>query len=192
MNIWYRRLAEVPGANYAGSLAVNRSQLPFVNCVPELAYGSLRWPSADGISRSPAASHRCDTQDTPGEVVKATQEALELPGEPRDYHFRVLGCIENLWRRRREDFSLLDQIEWFCWVDVQLVEAVPRVLKFGDGDHDWARAPAFGHLVRLREQEGFVREALEVVERGQRLGQHFAGLERLQTRMAELEAEDDG
>ena len=61
----FNRLAEVPGVSYAGSSMVDRRALAGVM----------------------AKEHGPNCSMEPSELLRRLEEALELPGEPVDYHF---------------------------------------------------------------------------------------------------------
>ena len=154
------------------------------------------WPGADdgsNTSASPAnqyASERLsDTQDL-RRVLLGLYEVLELPGQLSDYHFAIQNACMTIFGRRREDLALLEEVERLCWLDIELLEAHPQVAEYEPSK--FFRVLAYERLVSLYETEGDFAGALEVAERGIRLGQEHLALqaERLRARIAELEAED--
>jgi hypothetical protein len=201
---WYRRLAELPGLRYDGSSGVDRRRLRGRNAVPQVQKfrdfedrpsESLWWPASDGKgggSASPAQQHGMDPQqDAPvSAVLRRVYETLELPGEPSDYHFALMGAYERLWARRREAAGLLEEVEKLCLLDVRLIEARPDIVTDERGGKTmFLRVPAFGRLIFMYEREGFLREALEVAELASRFDQEQQRLTDMHVRLARLEGE---
>lgn len=200
---WFRRLADVPGVGYETKSGVDRSKLAGHNAVPQVQIytfegkrrESLWWPTKGGGSASPAHElaffQSASRDESTKAVLRRMHRALELPGEASDYHFAIQGCLEELWRRRRQQPDLLPEIEDLCWLDIRLIEARPRIaLLDPNGETTSLRVPAFEHLIGLYEREGFLREALDVAERAARFGQGESHLQDLRQRTARLEAED--
>jgi hypothetical protein len=200
---WFKRLADVPGVSYTSSPLVNPTQLPGHNSVPQkrefdtdvLTY-HLRWPGPDEGSTTSASPARQHTSERPNEiqdlrrVLLELYEVLELPGQLSDYHFAIQSAYTTIYERRREDLAMLEEVERLCWLDIELLEAHPQVVEYEPDKFIHVRA--FDLLVRLYETEGDFAGALEVTERGMRLGQELLTLqvERLRARLAELGAED--
>lgn len=201
MRRWFKRLAEVPGVSYAGSPQIQRAKLPGYNSVPRQVtvclgkdkHATLFWPRQGGKTGSSPAWHHANinppaTWQT-AQYLRRLQEVLELPGEPRDYHFGIQGCIEVLWQRRQGDPALYQQIEELCWLDIRLIEAQPEaVADERDGEKFFYHVLAFGRLLRLYELEGFLNEALDVAKRAAHFQQPL-GTERLLERVARIQAE---
>jgi hypothetical protein len=201
---WFRRLAEVPKVGYSGSPGVDRKKLPGYNASPRLEnyefdgkrHESFWWPLPNGgTSASPARSWQ--TAPRKGESPAQTElrqlyETLELPGTISDYHFAIQSYVEKLWSLfiNREQLAASNLIEPLCWLDIRLVEAFPDDFKtdFGDSTSYYA-IRALGILIRLYEQEGYLYEALDVAQRAVKLDQEHKALEKLQGRIAQLEAE---
>lgn len=142
-------------------------------------------PAAD-----PAKERMPDTSMQPEQLIRNLETALELPGEPLDYHFLIQQTCGLLFWHRREYPGALEEVERLARLDVELVEACPEMIEYEPGRH--SRVESFLRLVRIYEREGSLREALEFAERGARC--HQEGLakraEELRTRLAVLEAED--
>lgn len=203
---WFHRLADVPGVNYTGYPGMQRTRLPGHHARPQIVtftfdgkrHESLRWPTRGGeTSASPAKTHGFlslpDQEESPQLLLQRMYEALELPGEPTDYHFIIQSCIEELWKRKRrqQDPSLLERIEELCWLDIRLVEAKPDAIAFDHhGTQRYFHVVAFTHLMRLYEREGFLHEALEVAQRATRFSPDVMDAEQLRQRLARIEAED--
>lgn len=204
---WFPRLADIPGIGYSGELGVVRTRLPGYNAKPTVEVYTydgkqreiLWWTAGEGkTTTSPARQYfsghalRDETSET---VIKHLKEALELPGQPADYHFSILGCIEELWawKRRRREPWLLVEIEQFCLLDIRLIEALPEIIEFKQrGEKHYASVPAFSHLIHLYEREGFLEDALEVARRAARFNPDFSKLQELEQRIAELVSESSG
>ncbi len=117
---WFRRLAEIPGVFYAGSLRVDRGSLPGRDIEPTIeAYDFdgggqvyMRRPRSDEqSSASPASRHAYSEEISalPCEaLLRRLEEALELLGEPRDYHFIMATYCEEAYKRRKEYLLVLD------------------------------------------------------------------------------------
>jgi hypothetical protein len=203
MTKWFRRLAEIPGVRYNTPPGINRLHLPDHNLVPELhsydfdgrRHESLYWQTSEG-STSASPAHSWQTKPRPGEspaqtALRQLYETLELPGEPSDYHFTIQNCNETLWKYRREEPWVVEHIEWFCWLDIQLLEACPEAITFDrEGEIQYANVVAFYRLISLYEKEGYLTEALEVARRALRFNQSQPDFESLQERIVQLEAED--
>jgi hypothetical protein len=201
---WFRRLADVPGLSYEGSRTVDRTKLPGHDLEPEVREyrfeGELRrrlqWPTPEGGSTSASPVHqrvfRSVDQATTLETLRRLEETLELPGELSDYHYAIQNVCETIYKRRREDLSLLEEVERLCWLDIELFEAYPKMVEYEPGQ--FPHVFAYKRLVVLYEGEGYFREALEVAERGLKMGQeHISAVaERLRLILKELEAEDVG
>lgn len=124
--------------------------------------------------------------------IRVLQEALERPGSPSNYHFAILGCIEELWtwQRRRGHPELLAEIEDLCWLDVRLVGAMPSILTYErNGEQLYSAVPAFHHLIELYEREGFLQDALAVARRAARFYPDYPRVLELEQRIAQLDAE---
>jgi len=203
---WFKRLADVPGISYEGSQTVDRTKLPGHDLEPkvsEFGFGGelhrgLSWPTSDGGSTSSSPVHQrvygSGEDPTPWEALRQLEETLELPGELSDYHFAIQGVYEAVYKRRREDLSLLEETERLCWLDIELIEAYPETVATGHENLPYAHVLAYRRLVTLYEGEGYFREALEVAQRGLRIGQKHLSqdAERLRFILQELGAEDVG
>lgn len=198
---WFRRLADVPGISYEGSSSIDRSELGGHDSEPMLnefelggqVHRSLHWPTLEGsTSASPVHRRAFAARDdaSPHADLRRLEETLELPGELSDYHFAIQGTCQTVFDRRGRDLRLLEEVERLCWLDVALIEAHPSVAEYEPGK--FFRVLGYDLLMRLYEGEGYFAEALEVAERGARLGQEFSldRAERLRTKLMELEAED--
>jgi hypothetical protein len=202
-SIWFRRLGDIPGIEWS-SPGVDRIRLPRHDARPELRgyefegrrQESLWWEG--GTSASPAqawaqqAWAQIDDEQSSEQILNRLYEALELPGEPSDYHFAIQGVAAMLWRRRRQDPSLLMRVEELSWLDIRLVEACPAAITFeNQGSESYFGVAAFQTLLSLYEREGYIDDAIAVLKRSE----HFrhdvsADRERLEAKQAAITAED--
>lgn len=90
VDVWYERMAAIPGIQFGGSPGVNRGRLAEARVRPRTEMGYLSWPTPDGsTSASPAHSRAFANMSRleRGELVRWVWEGLELPGIASDYHF---------------------------------------------------------------------------------------------------------
>jgi hypothetical protein len=211
---WFKRLGDIPGIDYKSPVEVDRESLPGHDAVPRQTrialfegreLDRLTWESEqiddDGIGtsgRSPAQAHAWapDREElTSEELLARLWEALELPGEPSDYHFAMQSAAGMLWRSKREEPEAVRWCEYLYLLDVRLIEVSPEALanEFAtdDGTQDpFYQASAFHSLPTLYEREGFLGEALRIAEIGTRFGQGKERVEGLEERIAAVRAED--
>lgn len=197
---WFRRFAEIPGVAYEAP-GFDRRRLKGHNAVPEVhtidrdqdvpgPRQTLWWGSG---SASPAHDRAfVDWNAMPtAKVLRKVAEALEVPGQPTDYHFAIQGAATALWSRRRAEPEVLDEVERLCWLDIRLIQARPDAIsdeyRPEGGFHS---VTAFKTLITLYEREGALREALEVATLAERFDQLGEKAEELRERLAVLEAED--
>jgi hypothetical protein len=198
---WFRCLSEVPGVGYKSHPSIDRSRLPGHNVVPSTSsyvianerHEYLSWPT---ITASPSASPAklWKTQPRNGESLAQTclrqlYETLELPAELSDYHFAIQNCCLELWSLRREEPWVLVEIEELCWLNIRLLQAHPDFAVV-DNEQGFLLILAFGRLISLYEQEGYLHEALQVAEVAVMFNQQVPALERLRAKIANLEAEE--
>lgn len=203
MTKWFRRLGEIPCVRYDTPQDIDRLHLPDHNLVPELhefefdgrRHESLSWRTREG-STSASPAHGWETEPRPGESPAQTAlrqlfETFELPGVASDYHFAIARCNEALWKYRREETWVIEQIESLCWLDIRLLDACPEAISFErEGEIQYANVEAFYRLINLYENDGYLKEALEVARCAVRFNQAQNYFESLQERVAQLEAED--
>jgi hypothetical protein len=151
------------------------------------------FPERSDPASSPEGSAKDRMPDTsmqPERLIRNLETALELPGEPLDYHFLIQQTCGLLFWRRRKYPGALEEVERLARLDVELVEACPGMIEHEPGEH--FRVESFLRLVRIYEREGSLQEALEFAERGAKC--HQEGLAKraadLRARLAALEAED--
>lgn len=164
----YNRLADVPGIGYAGPSRPIKGKRPQAKLAKEL---------------------QPDTSMKPERLLRRLDIALELPGEPIEYHFVIERTCELLVWLRREHPRALDEAERLALLDVKLIEACPNIIEFEPGRYH--QVQTFLRLARLYAREGELRQELEFVERGARY--HQEGLakraEQLRARVRALEEE---
>ncbi len=102
----YNRLADVSGVGYAGPARPIKGKRPQANVAQEL---------------------QPNTSMKPEKLLRRLDIALELPGEPIDYHSVIAETSELLVWRRREHPRALDEAERLALLDVQLIEACPEI-----------------------------------------------------------------
>jgi hypothetical protein len=156
----------------------------------------LDWPGLNDGSTTSASPARQHSLERPNEtkdvrrVLLRLHEVLELPGQLADYHFAMQSAYTTIFERRREDLAMLEEVEHLCRLDIELLEAYPGVVEYELAKY--TRVLAYEGLVSLYETEGDFAGAIEVAERGMRLGQEYLAtqVDRLRARLAELKAED--
>lgn len=200
---WFRRYAEVPGVSYEGSASVDRTRLIGHDFEPtaQEAFtigGETRqlttWPSVGSSGASPA--YRRAFVDAPEDtsredLLRRSEEALELPGTLTDYHLALHHFCETAYKRRKEDPSVFADVERFGLLDVELVENHREIIEYEPGK--FQTVSAFGRLLALYEREGYLLEALEIAERGLACGQDLERkAEDLRGRVAALVEEEGG
>ena len=178
---WFPRLGDVPGVEYRSPLAVDRTRIPGHDVQPEVhAYTNIYgepdtvlhwgWGNSDW---APVRQHMerifGDEGTSTERLLRRLWEALELPGEPVDYHWVLRPALERLWSRRLAEPDVLARVESLAWVDIRLVLAFPRecyvlVRPMDESGERYNRLAAFQTLIRLYVGEGFLRTALEVAE----------------------------
>ena len=116
-------------------------------------------------------------------------KSLELPGELLDYHFAIQGCCSELWRLRLEEPWVLAEIERLCWLDIRLIQTHPDIVQVKN-EREFLLITTMQHLIAIYEQEGYLYEALQVAEIAAQFNQQLPALERIKSRIANLEAEE--
>jgi hypothetical protein len=199
---WFRDFSEVPGIGYKGNPNVSRPQLPEQTLFPrsgsyEIAGAHrdyLSWPMLFGTGMTSASPvKQWTTQPRNGESPAQTRlrqlyESFELPGELLDYHFAIQGCCSELWRLRREAPWIFAELEQLCWLDIQLIKAYPDIVQ-AKNERTFLLVRTLQYLIALYEQEGYLYDALQVAEIAARFNQQMPALERIKSRIANLEAE---
>jgi hypothetical protein len=196
--VWFRRLADAPRVDYVPLLAVDRSRLPGTQAVPrtvpESSYvreGRLEWPDPDGwygISPAKKWGRADEVRDLDAsEALQRLTEALELPGTPVDYHFLVQSGMEALWAERRDQTWVLPVVEQLAWVSVRLgLEFRAALSSLGS----LMPVLAFHQLITMYLREGWVREAVHVLELAERYyGRPWHRRDEILSRLHALDAE---
>ena len=175
--VWFRRFADIPGVQYQASPTLDLSRLKRRDAVPgvyrfEGLEPSLFWEIQDGsTSQAPAAEHSLG--DFRGATVEGVRknlaEVLELPGEPSDYHFALQSTAAHLYSRRRDDPTVLDDVERLCLLDLQLIESCPSAITWDhEGHRSYYQVIAFSRLLRMYLTEGRISEAAAVADIAER------------------------
>jgi hypothetical protein len=192
-------MGDIPGVEWT-SPGVDRRRLRRHYAVPEVQVyefegkrqESLWWEApGGGTSASPASEWaRVEEEQSPDGILRRLYEALELPGEVADYHFAIQSAAGALWARRRDDPDLILKVEELCWLDIKLVEAYPQAVSYeGEDGEAYYTITAFHTLISLYEREGFLEDALAVVDRAGRFGDLQGQRERLEAKVAAVAAE---
>lgn len=170
---WFHAFAEVPGAQYPGD-PKRRATLPNHDAKPEVhdfeVHGrrvmGLWWSTPEGsTSASPVQRIDFSGAENGGEVRERVLNALELPGQVMDYHFAIQGAVTLLHKRRFAEPQHLSFMEWLCWLDIVLLEANEASFRISEDNPTYVHVPAFNILLDVYENEGFLMEALPLVER---------------------------
>lgn len=197
---WYRRFADVPGVAYEKPPGLSPEKLPGYGATPDVhrydGGASLWWDHGSGItSQSPASAHAMfdRAQANAERTVRRLQEVLELPGTASDYHFALLSAVDSLYGLRFSEPAALDAVERFCLLDIQLIEAKPEAFLYEtpEGPKRYYSFPTLSRLITLYSTEGYLREAMMVVEKAERFDQANQHRERILARIAAAEAEDE-
>lgn len=201
---WFRRFGDIPGVTYETPSGLDPKKLSEYGIVPEIhvfefegkRQETLSWPMNGGrTSASPAKNRMANHSTTVStrEILVNCLEALELPGEPVDYHFLIQHCAGALWSQRRKEPDFLDDVEKLCWLDIQLIQARPDTVRIeGSDESRFYHVSAFSILIDVYQREGFLREALDVAELAARYGQGLQARDRLAERIAAVENEARG
>jgi len=201
---WFRCFSEISGVGYKGNPDLYRPQLPEHATLPkpgsyEIAgehHGYVSWPILFGTGMTSASPvKQWITQSRSGESLAQSRlrqlyESLELPGELLDYHFAIQGCCSELWRLREEEPWIFAELERLCWLDIQLIQAYPDIVQ-AKNERAFLLVTTMQHLIALYEQEGYLYEALQVAEIAAQFNQQLSALERIKSRIANLEAEEE-
>ncbi|MEU6578307.1 hypothetical protein [Streptomyces sp. NPDC046805] len=184
-------MAAIPGVRFTGSPGVVREALAEARVRPEMSYGSLMWPTADGSTSATPASQHVPVEATGAALVTRVWEALELPGEAMDYHFVLQGAVDRLWSGRRTYPNGLALLEGFALLDLELMEAAPQAVSFDTGPvpATFVHVTSVPRLVMLLEREGAFADALEVARRLARFDQGEDAVTRLSEKIGALAAE---
>lgn|SRR5579875_2570703 len=201
---WFRNFSAVPGIGYKGNPGLYHPQIPEQALLPKSGSypmgdtyrNSVSWPMLSGTGITSASPvQQWTTQPRDGESPAQTRlrqlyEALELPGKLLDYHFAIQGCCSVLWRLHGEEPWVLIELEKLCWLDIRLIQAYPDIAR-ANNEREFLVVTTMQHLIILYEQEGYLYEALQVAEIAVRFNQQKPAFERIKSRIAQLEAEEE-
>lgn len=175
LDMWYPRMADIPGISFTGSPGIKRSELSNAGVRPRTDHGYIAWPSASGTTSASPAHDRAFadlSRLSRGELVRWVWEGLELPGLPSDYHFLLQGAVKQLWSGHRDAPEGLHFLEVFGYLDLALIEAAPQTVRLPDTHPTggFVHVTSLELLLSLLEREGAVREALELSGRAAKFG----------------------
>lgn len=146
-----------------------------------------------GEGQSPVKQHTATMAEFEGsvsELAEQLRKGLCRPGEPSDYHFAIQDAASRAFAYRGEDPCALQWVEWFCWLNIRFIEAVPSAVRFDSkAGHSYVRVLAFGTLVGMYEDEGMLEEANLVADRAAQFN-NLVGGEGIKERIATLASED--
>ncbi len=194
---WFPRFADIPGVSYQTPAELDLSRLRHRHDRPEVH----RYPDMDpslwwgNTSQAPAAGHVLEDprKATTAQILRHLAEALELPGEPSDYHFLIQNVVGVLWSRRGAEPALFGELERLCWLDLQLIEAFPDTIRYEhrDGGIQVVRVEAFDRLLNVYMTEGALADVTRVLELADRHGNgDVPSARRARERCAAYAAED--
>lgn len=201
---WFPRFAEIPGIEYEPPAGLDFSRLPGRGKIPEISYydfdgkkrKSIMWKYGS-VSSGASPAHDWKAAPRPGESEVATllrqvYETLELPGTLGDYHFALQRTHDELNRFIGKESWVPAELEKLCWLNVRLLERHPETIAYenDEGVH-YARVTAFNRLISLYENEGYLRDALEVAKISIRFDYGNDAVEELEERIKLLELEDE-
>ena len=201
---WFPRFAEIPGIKYEPPNGLDFSRLPGRGKVPEISYydfdgkrrKSLMWKYG-GTTTSAAPAHDWKTEPRTGEseastLLRQVYETLELPGTLSDYHFALQRTHDGLNRFIGKESWATMEIEKLCRLNIQLLDKYPEIISYENenGVH-YASVTAFNRLIRLYENEGYLREALEIAKISTRFHYGTDNVEELEERLNLLKREDE-
>jgi hypothetical protein len=175
--LWFPRFAAISGVRYETPAGANgpgaRSRYPQR---PEIHRWSTELPPSlwwGDTSASPAKQHAFEdsARASSGEILANLAEVLELPGEPTDYHFAIQNAAETVWSQRRKGLGAFATVERLCWLDLQLIQAVPSTVRFESaGEERFYQILAFDRLLEMYLREGLLAEAKQVADIASRFG----------------------
>lgn len=202
--IWFPRFGDIPGVTWTTPADVDRRTIRGHDAKPETPHwdsDSVWWPSLepgeeDGSTSATPAQQYVGHDQSEAETVEAIlhrmAEALELPGNPSDYHFIIAAAQESLWKLRQTDPAAVREVEKLCWLDVELVRARPEIIAPYNEDEPHLYMTVLDVLYRLYQREGYLAEAEHAAEMAvNEFHQPFERqLDEARGRRALLEAED--
>ena len=162
-------------------------------------------PPADQTRYSPGSIRTAGVQ--PGEsgldgAARLVRARLASPGTVSDYMVAIAAYLDALWAVRREVPGALEELEHTFWLGLTLIEQ--HADELSRWEHDGRPRSLIWPFRQMRtvyEREGYLREALAVGEREERLGTWFAATplrtgeasetEGIRVRIALIEGEPD-
>lgn len=174
--IWFRRFAEIPGIAYTTPTGLDLRHLRKRSLTPQVHdYGSGRslwWETEDGgTSQSPAGEHMLEDRRgaSPTQIRKNVAEALELPGTASDYHFALQNAAGELYGRRRNDPTTIDDAHRLYLLDLDLIQLQPEAVTIGlDGPRTYVSILGLSRLMRMYLTEGRVADAAAIADIAER------------------------
>ena len=201
---WFARFGDIRGVEYVGRPEIDRSKLPGFASTPSVRVvefdgkrrESLEWPGLEPSTYSTGRAPASEWMDRSTDrklplMVQILHEALELPGQPADYHFAIQGCCDVLWNHRDEEPWILVEIENLCLLDIQLIESCPEAITFESVDNPghYAYVKAFEFLIKMYVQEEYLQDALDVGRKAMVFHQQPVAVEKLAERLSNANAE---
>lgn len=201
---WFPRFAEIPGIQYKPPKGLDFSHLLDRGKVPEISYyefdgkkqKSIMWNYGDTTTGSSPANE-WKTIPRPGEseattILRQVYETLELPGTLSDYHFALQRSHGELNRYIAKEYWVSAQVERLCQLNIILIDKYPETISYenDEGIH-YSRVTAFNRLQNLYENEGFLREALEIAKIANKFYEQNDVIEELKERIKLIESEDN-
>ena len=201
---WFPRFAEIPGIEYEPPPGLDFRCLPGRGQIPEISYydfdgkkrKSIMWKSGD-ISSGASPAHDWKTVPRQGEseattFLRQAYETLELPGTLSDYHFALQRTHDELNKFIGKESWVPAEIEKLCRLNVRLLEKHPETVSYeNDEGVNYARVTAFNRLIGLYENEGYLRDALEIAKIAIRFDYGSETVEELEKRIKLMEIEDE-
>lgn len=195
--LWFPRFADIPGVTYAPSTQIDPSSLPGRGQRPEISrYSgiapSLRWGNTSASPAKQFTPWNPPIESTEQLLVRIAQ-VLELPGEPSDYHFAIQSTAGALRSRTARAPALFDELERLCWLDLQLIQAVPEAVSVGEPEGErYFSILTITWLLQLYLREGQLLYAAQVASIAERFGQkgEMRQITIARERYAAVQAED--
>jgi hypothetical protein len=189
---WFHRLADIPEIGYRPSTDVDRAALPGWDSEPDvrmynsgiddqmhplLDWGEREFSNDEWESlNSPVSEYLQATflrkRVSTKTVMQRVREGLELPGTPEDYSYALSRTLDLLWERRQEEAGLWDEFERLALVSVRLAwlyrdeRAAAVAREYGTSEYRRPRAVPL--LVMMYRTEGYLTDALTLLEEEQR------------------------
>jgi hypothetical protein len=197
---WFTRFGDIPGVVYtspgrpgpqqAASAGGTSAASPILRrgLAADLAGRVVRWVAVSVELAHPQRS----TQRVDPRPAEKLAEALELPGEPVDYHFAIQSVITALRPHRRHGATVFAEMERLCWLDLQLIRALPAAVSFErDGEQRFFKIEAFSLLTDMYLREGALIDAVSVADVAEAYEQGgYVAAQKARARDASVTAED--